>query len=448
MLSKKVQQFITREQLLQPSELHLVALSGGADSVALLLVLHSLGYRVEAAHCNFQLRGEESMRDEQFARELCRQHDIPFHLIHFDTTTYATLHHVSIEMAARQLRYRYFEQLRRDIGAADICVAHHQDDAVETLLINLVRGTGIHGLTGIRPRRNHIVRPLLCASKHEITEYLDAISQPYVTDSTNLVADVQRNKLRLQVMPLLRQLNPAASENIATTARRMAQAERVFNDAMQRQTTAVCRNGNISIEALLRQPSPEYLLHELLSPKGFTPTQVEAIASMVSGGSTATTDAALTTGRRFTSPTHELVIDRGYLITEQRQPLPPPLTIPETGIYRLSPSLKVSVRITDEVNVSRHPERATLDAGKVAFPLTVRTVEPGDRFQPYGMKGTRLVSDFLTDLKVNILEKRRQLVVTDAGGRILWLVNRRTDHRFAVEATTRQVLDISLATTP
>ena len=202
-MKKKVADFIGKHGLLSREGLHLVALSGGADSVALLLILKDLGYRIEAAHCNFHLRGEESNRDEAFVKKLCQEQNIPLHLIHFDTKEYADLHQVSIEMAARDLRYGYFRQLRKDIGAEKVCVAHHRDDAVETLLMNLMRGSGVHGLTGIRACNGEIVRPLLDVSRQEIETYLHSIGQDYVMDSTNLVDDVVRNKIRLNVLPLL-----------------------------------------------------------------------------------------------------------------------------------------------------------------------------------------------------------------------------------------------------
>ena len=195
-MKDKVADFIAKQGLLRREGLYLVALSGGADSVALLLILKDLGYRIEAAHCNFHLRGEESNRDEEFVKELCKEKAIPLHLIHFDTKEYAALHQVSIEMAARELRYGYFRQLRQDIGAEKVCVAHHRDDTVETLLMNLMRGSGVHGLTGIRANYGEIVRPLLAVSRQEIVDYLHSIGQPYVTDSTNLVDDVLRNKIR------------------------------------------------------------------------------------------------------------------------------------------------------------------------------------------------------------------------------------------------------------
>lgn len=429
----RIARFIAQKQLLDSGKCHIVALSGGADSVALLLIMKRLGYTIEAAHCNFRLRGDESDRDEKFVVSLCKQLCIPIHLIHFDTVTYAESHHVSIEMAARELRYRYFEQLRQDIGAEEVCVAHHRDDAVETLLMNLIRGTGIHGLTGVRPRNGHIVRPLLCVSHAELVSYLDSVGQKYVTDSSNLVPDVVRNKIRLQVLPLLQQINPAASENIAKTAVRMEEAEKVFNKSVELSVKELFNNHAIDIDELLQQPSPEYLLFELLTPYQFTPAQIEQVFYYIKGAS----------GRLFQSPTHEVVLDRGRLIVEERhQPLPQ-LRIPETGTYRYGESAKFRLEISDNVTVSKELFHVTLDADKVKFPLTVRTVQTGDRFVPFGIKGSRLVSDYLTDVKRSLLQKRRTIVVTDATKEIIWLVGERTDQRFAVDDSTSRVLFIS-----
>ena len=430
-IEETVRQFVVREKLLTDDVKHIVALSGGADSVALMLILKRLGYQLEAAHCNFRLRGDESDRDEQFVISLCQKENIPLHLIHFDTALYAQLHKVSIEMAARELRYRYFEQLRSDVGAAEVCVAHHQDDAVETLLMNLVRGTGIHGLTGIRPRNGHIVRPLLCVSRSEIEQYLQELGQSYVTDSTNLVPDVVRNKLRLEVLPLLRQINPAAPANIARTARRMADVERVFDISIQQAVSCLSADGIVDVSWLLEQPAPEYLLYELLTSKGFTPQQVEQVYDHLHAQ----------TGRLFQSPTHELAFDRGRLVIEQRREQPTPLTIPEPGVYCRAEQ-KYHIKLTDIVEISKSPDVATLDADKVRFPLTIRCVQSGDRFQPFGMKGSRLVSDYLTDCKRTVFEKRRQQVVCDAEGRIIWLIGERTDQRFAVDTSTCRLLRI------
>lgn len=433
-IEETVRQYIAQQRLLDRSCKHLVAVSGGADSVALLLILKRLDYDVEAVHCNFHLRGQESDRDEAFVRSLCDREGVTIHLSHFDTTTYAELHQVSIEMAARELRYRYFEQLRQDIGAVEVCVAHHQDDAVETLLMNLVRGAGIHGLTGIRPRNGHVVRPLLCVSRADIEDYLRSVGQDYVTDSTNLVPDVVRNKLRLQVLPLLRELNPAASENMAKTARRLADVETLYDLTVRRLADEVTVDGAIDVEVLLQGPAPESVLYELLTPKGFNPVQVEQIFSSLTGPS----------GRVFCSPTHEAVVDRGRLIVEERHETLPTMKIPETGTYHYMDGLKLRFSTTETQKISKTSDCATLDADKARFPFVIRPVQTGDRFQPFGMEGSRLVSDFLTDRKYSVLEKRRQLVVTDATDNIVWLVGERVDQRYAVSADTRRVLEIQL----
>ena len=221
----RVRRFASVHDLFVKGGKYIVALSGGADSVAMLLVMRlmaqELGLKVDAAHCNFHLRGDESMRDELFCKDLCQRLGVPFHVVHFDTQAYADLHHVSIEMAARDLRYAYFENLRQDIAALDICVAHHRDDSVETVLLNLVRGTGLRGLRGIQPRNGHIIRPLLTVSRQDILQFLSAQGESYVTDSTNLHNDVKRNKIRLDIMPLLRELNPSVAQSIFDSSLRV-----------------------------------------------------------------------------------------------------------------------------------------------------------------------------------------------------------------------------------
>lgn len=430
----RIQAFIERNDLLNSSVLHLVGLSGGADSVALLLILKELGYRIEAVHCNFRLRGEESDRDEQFVRSLCRQHDIPLHVIHFETREYAALHQVSIEMAARDLRYGYFRQLCQDIGAADICIAHHRNDAVETLLMNLLRGAGIHGLTGIRPKNDIVRRPLLCINRDEILQYLDSIGQPYVTDSSNLEADVLRNKIRLKVLPLLEEIAPGAAENIGKSALFLGEAEKMYNRGFESERQACLHSdSSLGIDELLQSSSPSSFLHEWLTPMGFNSTQTEQILSSLTE-----------TGREFHSATHILVIDRQQLIVERHAQPGKTLKIPEWGTYRYDDSKAFKFEMTDELSPSRTADVATVDADKVQFPLTLRPVQQGDRFVPFGMKGSKLVSDYLTDQKLNIFEKRRQLAVVDASGAIVWLVGRRTDNRFRVGDETTQVLRISI----
>lgn len=439
MILKKVKHFIEFNALLPKSDaLYLVALSGGADSVCLMLVLKELGYKVEAIHCNFKLRGEESDRDEQFCRELCRKNDIPFHIVKFDTLFYAETHKVSIEMAARELRYDYFERLRKDIGAEDICVAHHKDDSVETLLLNLVRGTGIHGLQGIKPVNGRIVRPLLCVSREEILSWLDHKGQDYVTDSSNLKNDVMRNKIRLDIIPLLKNINPAACENIHKTALRMVEAGKVFDDAMEklcfRVSKAMLQVTYIYASELLSQPSPEYILYTLLSPCGFSPSQIDDISH-----------ADFTkSGLKWTSETHVLVTDRDKLLLKEKNDYVfSGMRIPETGTYVFSEDgineSKICVKeqaIDSSFTISREKDCVCLDVSKVSFPLFIRKVEQGDRFVPFGMKGSKLVSDFLTDLKRNVFEKEQQLALVDASGKIVWLVGERPDGRFCITSST------------
>ena len=465
---------------------YIVALSGGADSVSLLFVLkhleHELGIGVEAAHCNFHLRGAESVRDEEFCKQLCERLSVPLHLIHFDTQAYADLHRVSIEMAARDLRYGYFENLRRDIEAQDICVAHHRDDSVETVLLNLVRGTGLRGLRGIQPRNGNIIRPLLSLSREDIVQYLGALGESYVTDSTNLHNDVKRNKIRLDVMPLLRELNPSVSQSIFESSLRVGEALKVFDEAMKRSIADVttpprgctcpkctnqpvrkCTNQpllvqqsllhqqrctlqanhplTISIDRLKQQPSPEYTLHEILSPRGFTSAQIDQIYGSLDSCSA---------GKTIASDSHELAFDRGSLLVQPRTNAADAarsMRIPETGTYVFSDSLKIKVAAEDcgdDYVPSRAADCVCLDASNIKFPLTLRHIEQGDRFVPFGMNGMKLVSDYLTDRKKTVFEKRAQLVVTDAQQRIVWLVGERTDNRFRITPHTQQALRLTI----
>ena len=441
MLSRTVGQYISERQLLDSGARVLVALSGGADSVALLCVLLDLGYQVEAAHCNFHLRGEESDRDEAFCKNLCLTKNVPLHIAHFDTHAYADLHKVSIEMAARDLRYNYFARLLDDLDIATVCVAHHKDDSVETFLLNLLRGTGIEGLKGIAPKNGRIVRPLLCVGRDEILSYLGSVGQDFVVDSTNLEDDVQRNKVRLNVIPLLKQINPAACRNIAKAAERISDVIPVVDAAMSEAKCRVCSESEaltkIDIARFRAEVSPETVLWNILKDKGFSSSQVEQIASMND----------VRTGSEWRSATHLLTVDRGSILVEPLSQEPQKcLKIPETGTYIYNVGLKFrfsQVSIDADFEVSRDADCVCLDAQNIVFPLTVRPIRKGDSFVPFGMKGRKLLSDFLTDRKVPLPEKRRQLVVADSTDRILWVVGIRPDNRFRITASSRQSLVIT-----
>lgn len=422
----KVEAYIKKYNLLNTNDLYIIGLSGGADSVALLLMLKEGGFNVHAAHCNFLLRGAESDRDEAFCVSLCQQLGVELHRAHFYTRTYAESHHVSIEMAARELRYKWFEQLRQDIGAVGICVAHHRDDSVETVLLNLVRGTGLRGLMGIQPRNGSVLRPLLCVSRAEIEAFLAEKGQEYVTDSTNLEADVQRNIIRLEVLPLLRRLNPAVAENIQRTAENLSEAQQVLNVAIA--SINSCKI--LELSDLEKYGSSEYLVYEWLRKYGFNGNQVHQIL-----------DAE--TGKIISSATgYDVLKDRGHLIVESTLEPFKTIRIPEEGTYVLDEKTRFSVR-KKPVYVSKEAHIATLDAAKVQFPLTIRRIEEGDWMQPYGMKGRKLLSDLMTDLKMTVFEKRRQLVAVDSQGVIVWLVGLRVDQRVSVSGTTDSVLEVS-----
>lgn len=422
--------------MLHKDELYLVALSGGADSVCLLRCLKALGYRLEAIHCNFRLRGEESDRDELFCQELCRKLDVPLHLAHFDTRSYARLHHVSIEMAARELRYAHFKNLYKDMSAGGVCVGHHQEDSVETILINLVRSTGIHGLTGIAPENDCVYRPLLCVSRKEITDYLQTIQQNYITDSTNLVADVQRNKMRLGVIPLLEAINPAAQQNILQTALRLADVVSILDGWMERVAQWKPRGPYWYFP--LKEVTHEYILWYLLKNHQFTSKQVGNIYENRNNGS----------GRVWTSKTHELLIDRGQLVLARRDDRTrKTLILPEPGLYRYDATLKVRLSVTTipiSAQTVKDKRCAYMDFDQVNFPLVLRSVQPADRFQPFGMKGTKLLSDYMTDRKMSLFEKRRQLVLTDHQGHILWVVEERLADPYKMTTATQTVLKVEM----
>lgn len=414
----KVERYIEKHKLLNPNELYIVALSGGADSVALLLLLKNAGFNVHAAHCNFRLRGAESDRDEVFCVELCHRLGVELHRVHFDTREYAELHKVSIEMSARELRYKWFEQLREDIGAAGICVAHHRDDSVETVILNMVRGTGVHGLVGIRPRNGYILRPLLCASRDEIEGFLTFCGQKYITDSTNLEDEATRNKVRHHIIPELQQLNGKALENIQRMTERMAAVEELL-DAYKAQTI-VRKEDGIAIRKL--DVLNDYLLYELLADYGFNSAQASQIYDSMRADSV---------GSVFSSADYDLLVDRECLLVEPHLEPMKPFVIPETGTYILDEKHKIRVE-SGAFEVSKDPLVATLDASKVHFPLTVRRAEEGDWMVPFGMSGRKLLSDMMTDLKKSIFNKRKQIVVTDNQGIIIWAVGLRVSQNVAI----------------
>ena len=381
-----IQKYIEEKQLFTLHDKVLVALSGGADSVALLRVLLVLGYHCEAAHCNFHLRGEESDRDERFVNELCKGLGVALHVTHFDTVTYASRHHVSIEMAAREMRYDWFEQLRKERGGAVIAVAHHRDDSVETFLLNLIRGAGINGLKGISPHNGCIVRPLM-----------------------------------------LRELNPSVSESIAETSRRLTDVSLIYNKEIEAGKERVMeKSGHILISRLMEESAPAALLFEILHPLGFNSVQAGDVFRSLSAQS----------GKRFVSAGWEVLRDRTELIIRRRK-------LADEEVEENVPPFRLAMEtqeIMPDFVIPKNKDTACLDADKVVLPLTVRKWRQGDKFVPFGMKGKK-ISDYLTDRKFSLFQKENQYVVCSAG-QIVWLVGERSDDRFRVTEDTKRVLII------
>ena len=440
---RKIEQFIEQKELMSKNQLYLVALSGGADSVALLLVLKRLGYNVEAAHCNFHLRGEESDRDEDFCKDLCCELDIKLHLAHFDTQTNASLHGISIEMAARNLRYNYFEALLKDINASAVCVAHHKDDSAETLLLNLIRGTGIEGLTGIKSKNNKIIRPFLCVRRNEIINYLEQQNQSFVTDSSNLVNDVQRNKIRLDVMPLLQTINPSVVEHLNQTSEYVEDATAILNTTLEQMYDRVVllkteEQTIVDIERLEKEQSSNYLLWYILKNYGFNAAQIKQISSGLK----------ISVGRVWESAIHALTINNNKIIVE---PLftcdTKEYRLIEEGLYHLNSKLSIEIKkesYSSDKGFSKDPKDVWIDADKVVFPLSIRLIKEGDRMIPLGMKGSKLISDMLTDLKVSYFDRQRQYVLLDNKQQIIWLLGHRIDDRYKITSSTKTVLKIKL----
>lgn len=436
MLYHRVSKYINEEKLFTPADKVLVALSGGADSVALLRIFVQLGYTCEAAHCNFHLRNEESVRDENFVRHLCRELDIPLHVIHFDTKAYAGEHHISIEMAARELRYNWFEEIKVETNSSVIAIAHHRDDSVETFLLNLIRGTGINGLCGIRVKNGIIVRPLLCVSREEILSYLNEINQEYVTDSTNLQDEYTRNKIRLNIITEMETINPSVKESIATVASRLSEVAHIYNKAIEEGKLRVMDKQGIQINALLMEPAPKSLLFEILNPLGFNSARIEDVFGSLSGQP----------GKVFSSNGWQVLKDRTHLLIRKSDSLPlavdQVVELPEEGFVFLDEERKIHLercRYTSAFVIPREKNVVCIDADKVRMPLVLRKWQAGDSFVPFGMKGKKKVSDYLTDRKLSLYDKEHTYVVCSAND-ILWIVGERSDNRFRIDSNTQEII--------
>lgn len=422
----KVERFILCEKLLQPSAKVIIGLSGGADSVALLAVLSRLGYDCIAAHCNFNLRGGESLRDKAHARLTAEKLNCRFRFIDFDVEAYrkSAGRPVSVEMACRELRYEWFEKLRQEENAETIAVAHSRNDNVETALLNLFRGTGLAGLRGMLPRNNrHIIRPLLCCSRQEIEHYLAERGLEYITDSSNLECHYTRNKLRNKVLPTIAEWFPDAVDRIAATIDILRTTDSFFRESAESlRSQYEDSTGAIQLKRLVdNEPSHALLLYEWLSPNGLSMRQINDI-----------THSAESSGKLF-------IVDGGHYYTDR-------------GLLRFAPAQGERPDFDRLFSMQIHPaedfkptgdkftayfDASILDSGK----LEVRFWQNSDRIRPFGMKGSKLVSDIFSDAKLP-LETKSRIPILTIGDTVLWVTGLRHSREFSVKPDSKQFIEI------
>lgn len=417
----------------------LVALSGGADSMCLLTALIRLGFQVEAAHCNFHLRSIHSDSDAEFVQRQCKRLNVPLHLTDFDTQAEAEQQGESIEMAARRLRYAWFEEVMHNTGIQVLCVAHHLNDNVETVLLNLTRGTGIRGLTGMAVRNKHIVRPMLTLTRLEVESFLKEQAIEFVTDHTNTDTRFRRNKIRHEVLPMLRSLNPSVDQAIADTMQHLSGTACLAEYAVNHLRNILCKNVDNGIDidktTLLSLPFPtegrQALLHELLTPYHFSPVLSDIFAGF-----------SKEPGSIFESRDYIATHTAKWLSIRQKPKRFSPVALPLNNTVILPNGTLLQTQCvarTELPEIPRDANTACLDADKVKDILHCRSIQEGDRFRPFGMRGTKLVSDYLTDRKRSRIEKMAACAVCD-GSQIVWLVGERLDDRYAITPNTRNIL--------
>jgi tRNA(Ile)-lysidine synthase len=428
-MKNKVQQFITEKSLFVREDKLILGISGGADSVCLMHVFLELGYSFELAHCNFNLRGEESDADEYFVKDLAKEHQLEIHVKQFDTLVYAAENKISTQMAARDLRYAWFEKLRIKSSAKYLAIAHHANDDVETFFINLVRGSGLKGFLGIKEKNNAIVRPLLSVSRLEIEQYLKDRGLVFREDSSNASVKYLRNKIRHELIPLLAQMNPSIQQTVKDEMRILDGVAQIYASKVEevRKDLTQEKNGIVQLEisALLALNPLHSYLYELLSAYGFY--AVEAISKALQGQS----------GKQFFSSTHQLVVDRENIFISLLNKENEVFEITEKTISLVYP-LEINFKVMADKTIIYDNNIAQLDVEKLKFPLTLRKWKEGDKFMPLGMKKFKKLSDFFIDSKFSIIDKQEQWLLC-SGVDIVWVLGCRIDERYKLESNTKKV---------
>ena len=407
----------------------ILAISAGADSVCLFHIFRSFGVNMELAHCNFKLRDNHSDEDEDFIKNLGNKYEIKFHIKSFETASYAKKNNLSIQMAARQLRYNWFNSLLIKRNANYIATAHHKDDSIETFFINLIRGSGIRGLVGIK-QTDKIIRPFLSIEKNQIINFLNKNKFKYREDITNSSLKYLRNKIRIKLIPLLLNLNPSIKENIFNEMKILENTSIVFSDYVNqiRQKIVVQKSDAfyINISSLNKLLPLKIYLFELLRPFGFM--KVDDIINSLNGQS----------GKTFYSRTHKLIIDRDSIIITKNQDITSKQYTLEENINFKNENFSIKFSTSKKINFSLNKDIAELDYSKINFPLKLRKWRFGDSFIPLGMKNYKKISDFFIDEKFSLVQKEKQWILCDKKN-IIWIVGYRIDDRYKVTSKTKKL---------
>ncbi|WP_443944532.1 tRNA lysidine(34) synthetase TilS [Pedobacter sp. AW1-32] len=431
--------FIQNAQLFNNSDRLLLAVSGGKDSVLMLHLFKAIGVDFGVAHCNFNLRGEEALRDENFVRLLCASFGIPFYVTHFETKKYAHAHKISTQMAARELRYHWFEELRMQEGYDYIALAQHQNDAAETVLINLTRGTGIGGLHGILPKRGKLIRPLLFLNRDEINLAIEENELAFVEDSSNLSSDYVRNKIRLKVIPQLQEINPNLAQTFAENISRFAEIETFLREQVELLKTRLCVKKAdgiyISIDEVEKLASKKMLMIELLKTFDF---EADVVISLLEG-------LGKQSGKLFFSKSHKAIIDREYVIITVRNlhVQDHELVHPSTDVVRFG-TYSISISLTEQTMLDTTATKAHVDFQQLIYPLIVRSWAQGDKFKPMGMNNFKKVSDFFIDQKIPVHLKKLIPILVNGNGEVIWIAGMRQDNRYKINEATKKVVIFEL----
>lgn len=429
--------YTLKEHLFTPSQKVLLAVSGGIDSVVMTDLFNKAGRIFAIAHCNFQLRQEESVRDETFVTTLAVKYNVPLFKVSFDTSTYATENRVSIQVAARELRYQWLEQIRKEEGYSYIATAHHMQDNVETVLMNFAKGTGISGMHGILPSTGALIRPLLFASKEQLTDYAKEHKLSYVEDSSNSSTKYTRNHFRHQVLPPIVTAFPQAISNMSAGIERMREAEILYNEAIARHKKQLLfkqgDNWMVPVLKLKKTVPLPTIAYEIFREYGCSPAQVGQVLQLLDSES----------GKYVQTDTYRIVRNRQWLLIHAADAAERPVTVIEkedTVVVTPEGSLKLRIiPVTSLENIPREAEIACLDMKQVHFPLLLRKWKQGDYFYPLGMQKKKKLSRFFIDQKLSLLQKEQTWII-ESGKRIAWIAGIRIDDRFKITPATTEVL--------